>query len=366
MVFTIACTSKKENTHNDIVNIYFQEKNNTILSEKNIEYYFIPLETTENNLIGDIHRIEVFDSLIFLLDNKQRKLLVFNINGKFVQQIGNNGNGPGGYVYPMNFFINKNKKIITIADVGQNMLLNYSLDNYQYISAQKTFNFSDCVLLSDNNIAWNDINGFDLDKRVRYFLKITDSNLHDKAYHNNADFTSPYGISAGSVFHQLNDRSFVHFPFSANIWEITTTGTKVVYQLSFGSDQLPPIEYLRKEAEGQKDYAIPLLNSKYIYAYEVFETSSHLAVLYYKKGETHIGFYNKNTKQTQKYFFPDFMQTTSLVGLGKICGVYGDYFIARMHTDVVKKNTSKIESIHNISNLLSEDDNPILCVFKVM
>lgn len=137
MLITMACTSKKENAQNDIVHISFQEEGNPILSEKDMECYFIPLETTLDNLMGEIHRIEIFDNLIFALDNMQRKLLVFDMNGKFVQQIGNNGNGPGGYVYPINFSINKNKKIISVADARQNKLLNYNLDNYQYMSTQQ-------------------------------------------------------------------------------------------------------------------------------------------------------------------------------------------------------------------------------------
>lgn len=361
----MACTSKKENAQNDIVHISFQEEGNPILSEKDMECYFIPLETTLDNLMGEIHRIEIFDNLIFALDNTQRKLLIFDMNGKFVQQIGNNGNGPGGYVYPMNFSINKNKRIISIADAGQNKLLNYNLDNYQYMSTQKTSNFRDCILLSDENIAWYSTSGLDLDKRMRYFLRITDSDLQDKEYHNEADFTSHYGISSGSAFHQLKDRSFIHFSHSASIWEITTAGTKAVYQLSFGADQLPPLEYLQEESRGQRDYAKSLLNSEYIYTYEVHETASHVAILYYKKGETHIGFYNKETKQAQKYFFPDFMRATSLIGLGRICGVYGDYFVARMHTDMAKKNAIKREDLHMIYESVSEDDNPILCLFKI-
>ena len=85
----------------------------------------IILETKKESLIGSITKCIAFDEKLFILDAYVAKaLLVFDIDGKFIQQIGNIGRGPGEYQYIKDFTINEeNKELYILANVNE--LLKY-------------------------------------------------------------------------------------------------------------------------------------------------------------------------------------------------------------------------------------------------
>ncbi|MCX6223541.1 MAG: 6-bladed beta-propeller [Bacteroidia bacterium] len=60
-----------------------------------IEY--IPLETTDSSFIGQIMDIQLTKDYIFVQDRILDRLLVFQRSGKFLNQIGRAGKGPGEY-----------------------------------------------------------------------------------------------------------------------------------------------------------------------------------------------------------------------------------------------------------------------------
>jgi hypothetical protein len=80
----------------------------------------VRLETNDSCLIHEIKQIEVKDSFIFILDI-DRKLFVFDINGKFISQTGKYGHGPGEYLTINTFYI-ENNNIVIIDDVKSSLI----------------------------------------------------------------------------------------------------------------------------------------------------------------------------------------------------------------------------------------------------
>lgn len=56
---------------------------------------YIPLETTDDCLIGKIHDIIISDSIIFVLNGEQNCVFFFNREGKFLRKIDKPGSEPG-------------------------------------------------------------------------------------------------------------------------------------------------------------------------------------------------------------------------------------------------------------------------------
>ena len=78
----------------------------------------IPLETTEDNLIGEITRVIFNDGKYYIRSTngmQNPKLFVFNENGKYIQKISKQGIGPGEYIQFEDFTI-ANDNHIVIAD----------------------------------------------------------------------------------------------------------------------------------------------------------------------------------------------------------------------------------------------------------
>lgn len=85
----------------------------------------IPLETTDESYIESIYRISLHNENIFVT-NIRRNLLEFNSNGKFKQQIGRIGRGPGEYSNIIYHEINRENDEILL--MGTGILNIYSKD----------------------------------------------------------------------------------------------------------------------------------------------------------------------------------------------------------------------------------------------
>ncbi|MBQ2787412.1 MAG: 6-bladed beta-propeller [Bacteroidaceae bacterium] len=80
-------------------------------------YSLLSLENSKSSFIGEISKIEYYDSLLLVLDKKHlSKIFVFNnTDGKFYRTIGKIGQGPGEYLSLNDFSIDKeNNKVTTV------------------------------------------------------------------------------------------------------------------------------------------------------------------------------------------------------------------------------------------------------------
>lgn len=75
------------------------------LSEIGGNISYIPLEANENSIFNGIGRVIIQDSSIFLSANRNKLLLQFDISGKYVRQIGRQGQGPEDYRWVSDFFV---------------------------------------------------------------------------------------------------------------------------------------------------------------------------------------------------------------------------------------------------------------------
>ncbi len=87
----------------------------------------------EKVLIGNIDKIQPYKDRLYILDtNIAKGVFVFNKNGKFIQKIGNLGNGPGEYVSCQDFTINKAKEEILIYDTYHERIYIYDMKSGKY------------------------------------------------------------------------------------------------------------------------------------------------------------------------------------------------------------------------------------------
>lgn len=89
----------------------------------------VELETTPNSLMGEvIHQIEISEGYYFIkhgTSGQETKLFKFDTKGRFIQQIGKKGKGPGEYNYLFDFAILDGIKILM---VDHKRILTYNMD----------------------------------------------------------------------------------------------------------------------------------------------------------------------------------------------------------------------------------------------
>jgi hypothetical protein len=87
---------------------------------------FIKLETNDDCLLSEVHKIVFFNNSFYVLDKKYKSLKQFTLEGKFIRNIGRIGQGPGEYNIIKTFYINPDDSTINIVDFWR--LYKYKLD----------------------------------------------------------------------------------------------------------------------------------------------------------------------------------------------------------------------------------------------
>lgn len=120
----------------------------------------VRLETSPSCLLGHINRIEMNDDYMFVAEFQ--KLYAFTREGKFIAQIGEKGEGPGEYITLSSFYVDNEKRQVTIIDSYKNKFINYDF-NGKYLSSVSSPNvFQSCnysLLTADNKLLnYNELN----------------------------------------------------------------------------------------------------------------------------------------------------------------------------------------------------------------
>jgi hypothetical protein len=126
-----------------------------------IEYSrIIPLETTEDCLIGNINKLKSFEGNFYILDYVHSKsIFVFDAAGKFKFKISNTGKGPGEYITPRDFTIDTTRRELIILDQMQRKLLTYNLEGDFIEERSIPFNVGGSFDVIDSEYFLFDIDG---------------------------------------------------------------------------------------------------------------------------------------------------------------------------------------------------------------
>ena len=91
---------------------------------ESVEY--IPLETKDNCLIGQIVRYDVSKNYILVYCNKSNNVFLFRRDGRFIRQISGMGQGPEEYLRVNDVFIDENKNELILCTLGKLLFFNIS------------------------------------------------------------------------------------------------------------------------------------------------------------------------------------------------------------------------------------------------
>lgn len=198
----------------------------------------IPLEANANSLVGEVNKIIVQDSLIYLLDiRKTRSLSVFRLaDGKFVRKIGNYGKSNSEYIEPTDFAVAGNQ--VVILDNRLMKLLVYDLEGNFKRSSRLQFALQ-TIVKTDVDSVFAGIAGDNRHLDKIYKFRVLKFNLdgHILSAHLKLDDGINY-----SEFNNLQATSeffWYHAPFSNDVVFLDGLETGVKYKFQFSKKGLP-------------------------------------------------------------------------------------------------------------------------------
>lgn len=360
----VKCTSPyKENNDNGVI-IEFgkaEKANTSLLADMD----FVKLETIEHCLIDEILQIEVFDKQIYILD--RFALYVFGLDGKFIKKLQGSGNGPGEFMSPSSFWIDKNGYVL-IADMLSVRLLKYGIESFEFIEN----------IIMPNIVPM----GFGIvpetDMFIYYFPKYsTDIDIKQVFIANKkGDIQTELleAMPSGRIVHGNNDNFYLmnneirFYPYFSNtVYTVSSDSLHIKYRLFFGGYTFPNQDFFARY-EKSSDVMNELLNgnNNWIRYVILYETDKDLIVRYFIKRDHYISFYSKESGKTIHFKEEDVIDDIGIGGKFPVpVGVYENRIIGEIQPYDFDKQQVKNNQLKEFTEGLSEEDNPILVFYKM-
>lgn len=156
LLLCFACENRQVDIRNkELIHIYLDSLKRENLIIKNMhKHRFLKLETTDENLMAYIEKMEFDENegKIFIKDSNSR-IFVFDINGSFLNSIGQIGPGPDEHHTITDFYLDRRNRRVNIIDIFRGVIFSYSysgelLDRMR-ICDRIFDNFSQVHLLED-------------------------------------------------------------------------------------------------------------------------------------------------------------------------------------------------------------------------
>ena len=319
---------------------------------------YIPLETTDDCLIGGINKVLIKNERIYVADfSRTASLFIFDLNGKFLFKINKRGQGPGEYLVFGDFDIQTNGDIY-IFDQHRQKFLIYSPDG-KYIQEIKSDYIFIGFCLFRNKMYWSKF----LEHGVMYanlavydmIDKKTDFLLTDKKYLDELGIAN-YG---NYDFYYSPDSIVYYSPkFSEIIFSIDKDGLHPAIGLK--NLKKPSKDMIERFAQQGGGGSYKLQEHFFIENVNIYETDKYITFAP-RNMPTPWGYtllYNKLTKTA--CFIED-----QNIGTHWINGSNGKYFfsVVQFRLDFNPSHKQIIDSREELKNW-QEDDNPVIVIFE--
>jgi hypothetical protein len=369
-ILLIQCQPSSKKIENSTIKqtVNFGNIVKTKISEVISDYSFIHLETTEESLIGGIGQIEIYKDNIFILDDRSNNVLVFSIDGKFIHKFTNRGNGPGEFITPTSFYIDK-KGYFLLFDTQLNRILKYDLMNLKFIKEIKMpFNSAKSFfVLPDDNLYLYYANKGSRDYKYEEILNISDEKgvIHKKLL----KATPSEKVFHGSLtnFYYLSGNTYFYPHFSNKIYLVTKDSIQCKYEMFFGDSKIVDQDLFLKNKGTIETFNEIMTNGKdWIRLLYVYENEKYLVVKYYIKKDFYTGIYNKESRKVINFKQSDVLDDIGIGGKFPLpIGVNGNQFISQINLFDINKKSLKIESLRKYVEISKEDSNPILMLYSI-
>lgn len=300
-ILLISCNPRIDNNlvQEEAIKISIPKLNSNVIRYSEIfdSVKIVRLETNNNSLIGRIDKLLHYSDKFFILDrNMARSIFVFNADGKFLCKIGKLGKGPGEYFEPRDIAIDPFRDNIIVYDNFKRRLLFYDFEGQFIEDIQLDFFIGSFSILDENQIAlYFDNLENNIPFNDSYNLQII--NRKGKTKYKTLKYNDIITISNSTkvFFYKTQDALLLSPDYSNTIYSVQEKLLIPKYVIDAG--QSIPDELF--EGKSAKEFASALKGTDYILLDSYIETPNHLvfSMVLKKNGMIYNGFYSKTTQK---------------------------------------------------------------------
>ena len=352
----IACNPSKELDY-PVLSVDITQTNPPSLFDIFKKIEIIPLETTDNSLIGGAGSTVYYNGHFYIHDSLSKSFYCFNEHGKFIKIIANEGQGPQEYIYVNDFIINEsNNTAELLSPFGY--LYTYELSG-KFLNKIRlpdlVTNYQEIMLLNDS---LRILTSFVGNNRDQLYVYSTQSNTIVNSFYseNPAVFTFNF-----KSLYQYNKRVYYYKALISRVFRITQHGYEVAYAWDMGTSN-PENTQLGTDITNEK-LAEMFLNSQIKGIYNVqFQNDKYYYTLFLRAINRDVirtnVFYDKRDHKKfvfEKFkedlvFFPFYWCDDYVLSASNI---FNNLSTANDPSILDEENTKKLKAI-------KEDDNPFI------
>lgn len=260
------------------------------LSEITDSVVYVPLETTEESLIGSISRVVFADGIFFIQDCITNSIFLFSQDGKFITKINRQGRGPDEYLRLYDFDVDSQDSVLYCYTGNFLNLYNYSGELLGKIdiknrgkSVSSIAVLKNCIYLYTNyNAVLQEDKSYHslfIDKKGNCLSKVGE---YDKSLKGKINY------SPRLYFHTHTDTLLFFQNFCNVIYEYTDNQCLPKFNLNFGKHNVPELtihncDLLQKNHFG--DFAL---------LFNAVKIRSEYWFLLSLNGKRYLSIYNEN------------------------------------------------------------------------
>jgi len=337
------------------------------LSDITKKIKIIPLETTNDSFLGKISKIEYDDDHYFILNNFDKLVYVFDLNGKFKTRIGNVGNGPGEIQYPECFALDRDLKEVWVTNNFRSIFkFNYS-GKYKESRPINVF-FSDfCIADAYTYMHTSKRANYDShNDQIAYNLWVENVQNEITTYFPFDPVLYPNGgiyYETKTPFCRVGESIIYSYAFNDTIYSIDKETLTPKYIIKFPNSISEKISTLA--GEDVMDY-LKQNPQNACYLQNVVETTSFLRFNYVLNMELYDVFYDKKQeKQIEGKLIDDILGSNLTVLYARDDKFVG--YVNAFDIDIKEKAKDFLDgsSLYDLEHMNNEEHNPILFELEI-
>ena len=332
----------------------------------------VPLETTEESIVGDMLDCIITDEYIYIKDiyGNYSSVIIFDTNGKFIMRL-KQGNGPGEIISASYVFYDYNTEILYVANSDLSMNLYKNNGDFIKKYSPNIFDMNDVVKISDGFLVsqyMNTKNEFKIMELDSNFVKTSEIKLPKLPLY-----------ERGTFAYSIDGNYWIVRTLDNNIYKYYDDSVKLIYHLNYSDYEYIVNDHI--EVYNYAQYYTDLLRNmedgKYIFENSDFQESDdymlfRFATKYYRL--KYVYYHKKSGKIWSKQFikksFYNIVSGNTVLNNHKNT-FYGVIIPERIFGDNDwrwdGKNPNNLLSDNDMKILKNakEDDNPIIVIYKL-
>lgn len=238
-----------------------------LLSDAAAKIEIVPLEVTNESMLGDVYHLHVTDQDIWVHQYKDNYIYRFSRTGRFLNKVGKIGQGPEEYIRIHDFFVDDNSKELYLQTTTPAGLKVYDYDGkFKRIASRRSLD-DVCRTVYIQSALYD--NKFFLAQNLAFYNRPTSKDsiwsfaLVDSTYQEKKIFKNPAHIGREEEIlqHRIDYHKFVNYwrePFTSidtydNRLTLKFPDTDTIYQYNSSKDELVP-QYAIITNEEKGDY----------------------------------------------------------------------------------------------------------------